>query len=334
MMKQFACYLASVCLGAATLCAQQPAPLALEKTISLPGVTGKFDHFALDETGNRLFASAGGANAVVIIDLASDKIVEKLEGLGKPHGLAWIAETGRLFVTDGAKGELDVYAGVPLKRIQSIKLAEDADDVVYDAATKLLYVGFGGTNAANPARIAVVDTATLHLVSTLRVASHPEGLELDATTDRIFVNIADSGQVVVIDGKTREIAAIWSLRRCKDNTPLTFDADANLLLLGCRTPAQIVVLNGKTGIEGTTMSSNTGADDVFFEPTTRHAFLITGGGTVEIFSLSADGSLARLGATQTEHGAKTGYLDAKHRRLFVGVAGTASASSVRVYVTN
>src|ERR1700734_2286922 len=108
MMKQSACLFAAVCLSAATLCAQQPGPLTLEKTITLAGVTGKFDHFAVDEVGNRLFASAAGAGAVLVTDLASDKIVEKLEGLGKPHGLAWIPDTGRLFVTDGAKGELDV----------------------------------------------------------------------------------------------------------------------------------------------------------------------------------------------------------------------------------
>lgn len=332
-MKQSACLLALLGLGAATLCAQQPAPLTLEKTITLPGVTGKFDHFALDEAGNRLFASSSGASAVVVIDLASDKIVEKLDGLGKPHGLAWIAETGRLFVTDGAKGELDVYAGVPLKRIQSIRLAEDADDLVYDGATKLLYVGFGGTNAANPARVAVVDTTALHLISTIPVTTHPEGVELDPATHRIFVNVADSGQVVVIDGKTHEIAATWSLHRCKDNTPLAFDADESLLLVGCRTPAEVVVLNGKTGIEGATMSSDTGADDLFFESATRHAFLITGAGTVDTFAVSADGSLAKLGATQTERGAKTGYLDERHRRLFIGVPGTAGASSVRVYAT-
>lgn len=101
-----------------------------------------------------------------------------LEGFGKRHGLVWVAESGRLFVTDGAKGELGVYAGTPLKRIQTIPLAEDADGLFYDGATKLLYAGYGGTNAAYPSRIAVVDTTSLRLRSTIRVASHPEGLEL------------------------------------------------------------------------------------------------------------------------------------------------------------
>jgi hypothetical protein len=237
-------------------------------------------------------------------------------------------------VTDGAKGELAVYAGVPLKLIQFIPLSEDADDLVYDSATKLLYVGYGGTNSANPSRVAVVDTTSLHLISNLSVASHLEELELDPTADRIFVNVADSGQVVVIDGKTHQIAATWSLHHGKDNTPLAFDAADGLLLVGCRTPAEVLVVNGTSGIEGATMKSETGADDLFFEPATRHAFLVTGAGTVDAFAVSADGLLSRLAATQTERGAKTGYLDPKHRRLFIGVPGTSGPSSVRVYATN
>jgi hypothetical protein len=334
MLKEFISVLALVCLPGTPLCAQRATALTLEKTIPLAGVTDTFDHFALDQAGNRLFAASKGTGSVVVIDLASDKVVEKLDGLGKPHGLAWIADTGRLFAADGGKGSLEVYAGTPLKRIRSIPLSEDADDMVYDSATKLLYVGFGGTDAANPARVAVVDTASLHLISTLPVASHPEALELDPIADRIFVNIADSAQIAVINGKTHEIAATWSLRQGKDNTPLAFDADNNLLLVGCRKPAELLVVNGKTGNEVSTMGSDTGADDLFFDPATHRAYLITGAGKVDTFAVSDDGTLARLAVTQTEPGAKTGYLDAKHHRLFIGVPGTGGPSSIRVYQTN
>jgi hypothetical protein len=96
----------------------------------------------------------------------------------------------------------------------------------------------------------------------------------------------------------------------------------------------VLVVNGTSGIEGATMKSETDADDLFFEPAARHAFLVTGAGTVDAFAVSADGLLSRLAATQTERGAKTGYLDAKHRRLFIGVPGTSGPSSVRVYATN
>jgi len=42
----------------------QTAPLKLTKTIALPGVEGRIDHFALDAAGERLFVCALGNNTV------------------------------------------------------------------------------------------------------------------------------------------------------------------------------------------------------------------------------------------------------------------------------
>ena len=69
-----------------------------------------------------------------------------LTGLGKPHGLAWVADQGKLFVADGTLAALKVYAGSPLKAIASLPLSDDADDMVYDPQTGLLYVGHGGSS--------------------------------------------------------------------------------------------------------------------------------------------------------------------------------------------
>jgi len=313
--------------------AQGDAGLKLQRTIDLPGVTGKFDHFAFDEAGNRLFAAATGSKSVQIVDLADNKRTGALEGLGKPHGLAWVSATGQLFVADGGKAKVDVYQGEPLKLIKEIDLSEDADDMVYDPATKLLYVGHGGTDAANPARVAVIDAVALSLVANLPVASHPEALELDPNGDRIFVNIADSGQIVVIDGKTHTVAETWALKNSKGNTPLAYDAADNLLLVGCRTPSQLLVLNGKTGQILATAASDTGADDLFYQPSTRHAYLITGSGAVDSFALALDGTLQALPVTHTASGAKTGLLSPSQSELFIGMPGSNTDAGIRVYQT-
>jgi hypothetical protein len=112
--------------------------LKIQQTITLEGVKGKFDHFAMDEEGKRLFAAASGNQSVEVIDLAACKVVDSLKGFGKPQGLAWMASTRTLFVSDGGKGELAIYAGSPLKRVKTLSLSEDADDMVYDQATGLL----------------------------------------------------------------------------------------------------------------------------------------------------------------------------------------------------
>jgi len=329
-MKRFVCSLALLCLGG-ILHGQETHGLTPKRTITLPGVTGKFDHFALDRVGNRLFASAAGPHAVEVIDLASGKIVDSLGSIGKPHGVVWLPETGHLFVADGAKGELDVFAGSPLARIATIALSEDADDMVYDDQTKLLYVGHGGTEAANPARVAVVDTTSLKLIAEIPVATHPEALELDPKHDRILVNIADSGQVVVIDGKTHAITSTWSLSQNKGNTPLAYDAAEGLLIVGCRTPAQVLVLDGEDGKVVAKAGSDAGADDLFFDATARRAYVIAGSGAVDTFSVSAQGQLAPISVTRTVAGAKTGLLDEQGHDLYVGIPGVGGPASIRVY---
>jgi len=331
-MKQIACSLVLLCLSG-ILHGQEMHGLMMKRTIDLPGVTGKFDHFALDRVDNRLFASAAGAHAVEVIDLTSGKVIDSLGGIGKPHGIAWIAAKRRLFVADGGKGELDVFGGSPLKRVATIALSADADDMVYDDQTQLLYVGHGGTDAANPARVAVMDAETLKLVAQLPVATHPEALELDTKHDRILVNIADSGQIAVIDGKSHRVTATWALGQSKGNTPMAYDATQDLLVVGCRTPAQVLVLDGKDGRVIAKESSDAGADDLFFDPTTRRAYVIAGSGAVDTYSVSARGELAPVSVTHTVSGAKTGYLDKSGHALYVGLPGVDGAAVVRVYET-
>lgn len=317
-------------LHACSLPAQ--SPLSLSQTIPLPGITGKFDHFAFDEAGNRIFAAATGSHAVVVVDLSNGRVVQSLTGRGKPHGLAWVPTTKRLFAADGQKGELDIFGGAPLKLIKSIKLSEDADDMVYDQHTGLLYVGHGGTDAANPSAVAVIDTTTLDKLADIPVAAHPEALEIDEKTDRIFVNISDAGTVLVIDGKSHSISSQWTLKNYKGNTPLAFDPADSLLLIGCRTPAALIVLDSKTGQQLNAVPASEGADDLFYEEAHHRAYLIAGSGAVDSFAVAPDGKLQVLEQMKTLSGAKTGLLLTTRETLFVGMPST-PFSSINTYKT-
>jgi len=133
---------------------QSVFPFMLQRTIALPGVTGKFDHFAIDLAGPFVcFAAATVNHSVEVIDLKSDKVEQSISGLGKPHGLAWVDATSSLYVADGSLCELRVYKGSPLKLAGTIKLSNDADDMVYRRCARRLYVGHGGGSAAVPGRV-------------------------------------------------------------------------------------------------------------------------------------------------------------------------------------
>jgi hypothetical protein len=320
-------------VAASTAMAQSTGPLTVLKTIPLPGVSGKFDHFAYDGSANRLFAAATGNHTVEVIDVSAGKVLQQIGGLGKPHGLAWVAESGRLFVADGTLAALKVYDGTPFKLIATLPLSDDADDMVYDETTKLLYVGHGGSAAAAPGRVAIVDTVRLVIVDNLPMEAHPEALEIDPVSHRIFVNVADAAQVAVIDGATHAVTARWPLARAKDNVPLAFVPEAHELLLGCRTPATALLLNANDGREIDSLPSSAGADDLFYDAATHRAYVIAGSGAVDVLELSA-GKLKGIGKVETAPGAKTGLLVPALHELFVGMPSTASQpSQVRVFTT-
>jgi YVTN family beta-propeller protein len=320
-------------VGVLSAQAQMASPLSLQRTITLPGVTGKFDHFAYDPDGNRLFVASAGNHSVEVIDLSSGKVTESLTGLGKPHGLAWIAETKRLFASDGLQGDLKIYDGAPLQQMKSIGLSDDADDMVYDGGTKLLYVGHGG-GTVHPAKIAVVDTTSQTVVTNLPVATHPEGLEIDKANDRIFANIADAGEIAVIDGKTHARSATWKLTRAKDNVPLAYAEESQILFVACRTPARLVILDGNSGKELADLPSDAGADDIFYDAELHRIYLIAGSGAVDVYEIDANKSVRALSVTRTSTGAKTGLLVPSQHTLYVGVPGSDGKQAlILVYAT-
>ena len=309
------------------------SPLSLSKTIPLPGVVGKFDHFAVDLAGHRLLVAATGNHSIEVIDLNTEKVEQSITGLGKPHGLAWVSATASLYVADGSLGELRVYKGTPFTLAGSIKLSDDADDMVSDDAHHLLYVGHGGGSAAAPGRVAVVDTVSFTLIANLPVAAHPEALDLDAKGRRIFANIADSNEVVVIDGATNSVVAHLKLTGAAENVPMAYDGGQRRLYVACRTPATLLELDAASGTELSRAAAGEGADDLFYDASLGRVYVIGGAGEVDAFDGNGT-TIKAIGVTRTVPGAKTALFVPSQSVLYVGVPATGSKSAeIRVYST-
>jgi len=160
-----------------------------------------------------------------------------------------VEATDSLYVADGTLAELRVYTWTPLALSGKIKLSED--------------VGHGG-DAANPAKIAVVDTEHVTLVANIPVATHSEALEIDPKSRRAFANIADSNEFAVIATGSKEITAHRKLTKAADNVPLAFDSEHQLLYVACRTPGTLIALaDGKTIMANWVISAADGHSTIF-----------------------------------------------------------------------
>lgn len=312
--------------------AQTGAPLTLSKTISLAGVVGGFDHFAIDLSGDILFAAAKDNHTVEAVNLKTGKIVQTITGLAKPHGLAWISETNRLYIADGKLAQLKVYTGASLQPSGTLKLSDDADDMVYDKQNGMLYVGHGGSDTANPARVAVVDTKDFTLAANVHVAAHPEALDLDPQGHRVFANIADAAQVAVIDTKTNAVEHTWKLKYASDNTPMAYDEEQNILFIACRKPAVLLTLDADSGEELGRLPTTGGADDLFYDAQLHRVYVIGGAGAVSVYSIDTQKHLLALGTVPTQRGAKTGLFVPSQNLLYVGIPGSSGKSAqIQIY---
>jgi hypothetical protein len=119
----------------------------------------------------------------------------------------------------------------------------------------------------------------------------------------------------------------------RTNVPLAFVPETQELLLGCRTPATALLLNATDGSEIAAVPSSPGADDIFYDATTRRAYVIAGSGAIDVLELSG-GKLRNIGKVETAPGAKTGLLIPALHQLFVGIpSGGSQSSQVRIFST-
>src|SRR6202023_337949 len=120
------------------------APLVLVRIIPMPDVQGRFDHMAVDNKTGRLYAAVYGNDSVQVLETQRGKRVHIIsEGLTKPQMVAYLPDSNRIVVSNEGDGSCKIFDADTYKLIDTVKFAEDADQLRYDPVTKRVYVGYG-----------------------------------------------------------------------------------------------------------------------------------------------------------------------------------------------
>src|SRR5437867_3871778 len=109
-MKRTLVAVLAVFLGTTlTMCAADAEPLRLTHTIPLPGVKGRFDHFACEAVAHRLAVAALGNNTAEIFDIAKVERVHTIPALRKPTGALMLPEVHRVYFANGDDGTFRAF---------------------------------------------------------------------------------------------------------------------------------------------------------------------------------------------------------------------------------
>ena len=306
---------------------REAPPIRQVQEIPLPGVQGRIDHFTLDLKRKRVIFSGLGNNTVQVVDAFAGKMIQSIPGLAQPQGTYYLADGDKIYVANAADEHVNIYNGTTFKMIKRIEVGEDPDNLRYDPATKLLYVGYGD------GAITAIDTKTDTLVKKInfKVTGHPEGFQLEAKGPRIFVNVADSKNVAVIDRNTGA-TTYWALPKGHlANFPMVLDEENKRVIIGTRRPSRMTVFDMDTGAVVASLPCTGDMDDIFYDALRKRVYVSGGEGFISVFQQKDANTYEPMGKFATSIGTRTGAWYVKRDRLYLA-APPANGLGARILV--
>jgi len=319
--RLFALFL-SAAGGASAALAQNSAPLKLEASIPLPGFTGDFDHFAIDEKGGRLFLAGEDHKTVEVFDVKTNRSLKSITGFGAPHAIFYLPESDRILVTDGDKGVLKILSGKDYSEIAHVDGLAGVDSARLDAATQTLYVVTGGKDVPlDHSFIVAIDLKKPAKVGELRIESnHVEGIALESSSPRLFANLTDKHAVAVIDRKAMKEIARWPIGSQADNSPIAYDEPHRRLLIVCRKPGTLLVMDSDNGKVVSQSPGPERSDDIAFDAASGRIYVPGGDGRIFVFKQDSGDKYGLLAKVSSEPGAKTCLLVPAMNRFYAAVS--------------
>jgi YVTN family beta-propeller protein len=302
-------------LAIVVVAAPQTAGYHLLKTIPLaaaPGGGEYFDYVAFDDLARRVYVSHG--TEMVVLDADSLAVIGTISGLQKCHGVALVSDLGKGFITDSGTQQVVVFDLKTLKTTGAIKTYPDADSIVYDQVSKLVF-SFNGDSK----NVAVIDPVKETVIKTIDLGGGPEFAVADGQ-GTVYDNNEETSEVVAIDSHTLTIKSRWPVAPAGGPTALAMDRVHRRLFSSGRKPQMTVMINADTGAVIQSFPISAGVDASAFDPDTGMLFVSTRAGMLHIFHEDSPDKLSEVETVTTEYGAKTMALDPKTHRVFLSTA--------------
>lgn len=294
-------------------CAAQAAPsYSLSKSIPL-GAPDGWDYVVFDLASGNVFI--GHSTEVTVVAGSSGAIVGHLAGLHGAHGTAVVPKLNQAFADSGRNP-----AGVTAYDLRSftalpgtIATPEDTDAMLYDPASGHVFTMNGDSGNTS-----VIDPEKRSLITNIALDGKPEYGAADGR-GHVYANIADKGQLVVIDSRTNSVTAHWPLPDCVSPHGLAVDAVGRRTFSSCAN-GKLIVLDADSGAVVASLPIGLGTDAAAFDPVRHVVFSSNGSGTLSVIQQRSPDSYAVPVEINTTRGARTMAVDPKTGRLFLVAA--------------
>jgi DNA-binding beta-propeller fold protein YncE len=324
MNKIFAAFLVVAASAAPSAVARGQAqpPLTLIQTVSLPGYTGDFDHFAVDRQRGRLLLAAEDHGTLEVFDLTTGKLLRTVKGFDAPHSILVRPNASNIIVTDSGKTMTKILDADTYERKGSIPLVESADSAGYDAKANVYYIVTGGKDVnMKTAEIESVNPDTGKKLGEVKFNDdHVEAMAVEKNGDRLFVNLTQTNKLAVVNRRTMKETAQWPVPPCKQNAMIALDEARKRIYVVCRAPGMVVVMNSDNGAVLSTQPAPLRADDVLFDAASNRLYVPGGEGYIGVYDTTNADKVELIAKIPSAPGAKTGILLPDLKKLIVAAS--------------
>lgn len=283
----------------------------VQKMIPIGGAGG-WDYLTADSQDRRLYVSHGAE--VVVLDLDSQKIVGRVTGMTRIHGIAIDRAGQKGFISDGGANQVVVFDLKTLAIRKRVPAGQNPDAILYDAASDKAFA-FNGKSED----ISVIDAQSETVTATLKAGGKPEFGVSDGQGN-IYFNLEDKNEIGHIDAKTLSVEGHWPISPCDSPSGLAIDASAHRLFSVCDNEKMMVV-DASSGKVVASPTIGKGPDAAAFDPEKKLAFSSNGeDGTLTVVSEKNPNQYSVVQTVTTERGARTMALDEKTHMLYLSTA--------------
>ena len=301
--------LAFVIIVAATAAFAQQA-LKITNTFHIASAGG-WDYLDVSPVNDWLYVSHG--TQVNILNKKTGDSVGIIENTTGVHGIAFDVADKKGFTSNGRLNNVTVFDLYSNKPLAQIATGQNPDAIIYEPFSKKIITCNGRSK-----NLSIIDPVQNKLTDSVDVGGKPETPVSDGA-GKLFVNIEDKNEIVVVDTKTFKVINHWSIAPCEGPTGLAMDKKTKRLFAGCE--KLLVIIDAANGNIIDKITIGDGCDGVAFDETAGNIYTANGAdGTLSVIHEDRPSKFTLLQTLVTKKSARTIALDHTTHKLYLPAA--------------
>lgn len=291
--------------------AQQSDKIRLLSTFHIASAGG-WDYIAVQPNSNKLFVSHG--DQVNILDKTSGDSLGIVPNTTGVHGIAFVPALNKGYTSNGRLNNVTVFDLKTNAVLSQIATGENPDAIFYDDFSKKIITCNGRSK-----NLSIIDPATEKIVATIAVGGKPE-TAVSNNEGKIFVNIEDKNEIVVVDILKYTVEKHWSILPGQAPTGLVYDEVNKRLFAGCSDNKLLIIINVENGNIIDKLRIGDGCDGVAYDAVKKLIYTSNGEGNMSVIKETTKDKFVVAATITTKKSARTITVDETTHKIYLPAA--------------